>query len=75
MPAGWSLWLLYPTPRRAKRAPALEPPTQTMFARGPVGGGHSGATMFRHALPCHSRLVHPTNTFVFAWIPGTGMTS
>ena len=29
-------------PRCAKHAPALEPPTQTMFARGPVGGGHCG---------------------------------
>ena len=31
-------WSLYPTPRRALHdtPPALEPPTQTMFARGPV---------------------------------------
>ena len=37
-------WSLCPTPRRAPHdTPRPEPPTQTMFARGPVGGGHSGA--------------------------------
>ena len=30
--------------------PALEPPTQTMFARGPVGGGHSGMLLLMHSL-------------------------
>ena len=31
--------------------PALEPPTQTMFARGPVGGGHSGISPFVYNCP------------------------
>ena len=30
--------------------PALEPPTQTMFARGPVGGGHSSMSLLAHSL-------------------------
>ncbi len=31
--------------------PALEPPTQTMFARGPVGGGHSDISPFVYHCP------------------------
>ena len=54
--------LYYPTPPVMLRTtpPALEPPTQTMFARGPVGGGHSGAVMFGHTLPCHCEGVRST---------------
>ena len=40
--------------------PALEPPTQTMFARGPVGGGHSDISLFGHTLPCHCEGVRST---------------
>ena len=35
-------WSLYPPVVQSTPPPALEPPTQTMFARGPVGGGHCG---------------------------------
>ena len=35
------------------------------------GGGHSSAAVFGHSLPCHSRLVHPTNTLCL-WGPGRG---
>ena len=31
--------------------PAREPPTQTMFARGPVGGGHSDISPFVYHCP------------------------
>ena len=37
-----------------------EPPTQTMFARGPVGGGHSAWLLLVHTLPCHCEGVRST---------------
>ena len=38
------------------------------------GGGHSSAAVFGHSLPCHSRLVHPTNTMCLWGGRARGMT-
>ncbi len=42
--------------------------------RGAPTGGRECVIIHLLSILCHSRLVHPTNTFVFAGTPGAGMT-